>query len=111
MSASANRPENPRTASPTRPEILTAISTRLSVSFPPDVVERVLSCIEGTLTELDALPPYPEESELQSLLTNQVYPFIAAVQALDMEGEPLEVIEELVVEMFPQSAELLLLTW
>ena len=103
MSASANRPENPRTASPTRPEILTAISTRLSVSFPPDVVERVLSCIEGTLTELDALPPYPSESPFQAELTTAVYPFLAAAQALDMEGDDCEVLKELVVEMFPNN--------
>ena len=87
----------------TREDILTAISTRLTVSFPPDVVERVLSCIEGTLTELDALPPYPSESPFQSQLSTAVYPFLAAAQALDMEGEPLEVIEELVMEMFPNN--------
>ena len=87
----------------TREDILTAISTRLTVSFPPDVVERVLSCIEGTLTELDALPPYPSDSPFQAQLSCQVYPVLAAVQALDMEGLPMEVIEELVVEMFPNN--------
>ena len=87
----------------TREDILTALSTRLTVYFPPDVVERVLSCIEGTLTELDALPPYPSESPFQSQLSTAVYPFLAAAQALDMEGEPLEVIEELVMEMFPNN--------
>ena len=95
----------------TREDILTALSTRLTVYFPPDVVERVLSCIEGTLTELDALPPYPSDSPFQAQLSCQVYPFLAAAQALDMEGQPTEVIEELVLEMFPQSAELQPLTW
>ena len=104
MSASANRPEDQITGSLTRPEILFAISTRLTVSFPPDVVERVLAIIEGSLAELDALPPYPNDSDFQAQLSCQVYPFIAACQALDMEGLPMEVIEELVVEMFPQSA-------
>ena len=111
MSASANRPENPMTESPTRPEILTAISTRLAVCFPPDVVERVLAIVDGTLAELDALPPYPNDTPFQAQLSCRVYPFLAAAQALDMEGQPTEVIEELVLEMFPQSAELQPLTW
>ena len=87
----------------TREDILTALSTRLTVYFPPDVVERVLSCIEGTLTELDALPPYPSESPFQAELSTAVYPFLAAAQALDMEGDDCEVLKELVVEMFPNN--------
>ena len=69
----------------TRDQILTVLNDRLTVSFPPDVVERVQSMINGTLAELDALPPYPDESEFQSLLSDQVYPFLAAAQSLAAE--------------------------
>lgn len=108
MSASTIRPGDPAM---TRDDILSAISTRLTVAFPPDVVDRTLSIIAGTLAELDALPPYPNDSPFQAQLSTAVYPFLAAAQALDMEGQPTEVIEELVAEMFPQSAELQALTW
>ena len=108
MSASTIRPGDPAM---TRDDILSAISTRLTVAFPPDVVERVLAIVDGTLAELDALPPYPNDTPFQAQLSCQVYPFLAAAQALDMEGQPTEVIEELVLEMFPQSAELQPLTW
>ena len=100
MSASTIRPGDPAM---TRDDILSAISTRLTVAFPPDVVDRTLSIIAGTLAELDALPPYPSDSPFQAQLSCQVYPVLAAVQALDMEGLPMEVIEELVVEMFPNN--------
>ena len=86
----------------TRQEILNTLSTRLITDYPPDVVGRIQSMISGTLAELDALPPYPEESEFQSQLSDQVYPFLAAAQALDMEGEDCGVLKELIEEMFPQ---------
>ena len=91
----------------TRTQILAAISTHL----PPALRDRTLSRISGTLAELDALPPYPPESPFQGVLSEQVYPFLAAAQALDMEGQPTEVIEELVAELLPQSAALPALTW
>ena len=69
----------------TRDQILTVLNDRLTVSFPPDLIERVQSMINGTLAELDALPPYPDESEFQSLLSDQVYPFLAAAQSLAAE--------------------------
>ena len=84
-----------------RNDILNSIDTRLTTHYPPDVVDRTLSRISGTLAELDALPPYPEESEFQSQLSDQVYPFLAAAQALDMEGEDCRVLTGLIVEMFP----------
>ena len=69
----------------TRDQILTVLNDRLTVSFPPDLIERVQSMINGTLAELDALPPDPDESEFQSLLSDQVYPFLAAAQSLAAE--------------------------
>ena len=87
-----------------RAQILTALSERMTERFPPDVVERVLSCIDGIVTELDALPPYPSESDFQAKLTTVFYPFLAAAQALDMEGEDCRVLTGLIVEMFPQPA-------
>ncbi len=86
----------------TRDQILTALSTRLTTHYPPDVVSRIQSIISGTLAELDALPPYPDESTFQSQLTTVVYPFLAAAQGLDMEGEDCGVLTGLIVEMFPQ---------
>ena len=83
----------------TRDQILTALNDRLTVLFPPDVVERVQSMISGTLAELDALPPYPDESEFQSLLSDQVYPFLAAAQSLVAEDIPNEEVIELVNEV------------
>ena len=80
----------------TRQEILNTLSTRLITHYPPDVVSRIQSIISGTLAELDALPPYPEESDFQKLLSAQVYPFLAAAQALDMEGEDCEVLKALI---------------
>ena len=85
----------------TRPEILNTLNQSLKEKYPPDLVERIQSMISGTLAELDALPPYPEESEFQSQLSDQVYPFLAAAQALDMEGEDCRVLTGLIVEMFP----------
>ena len=87
----------------TRDQILTALSTRLTTHYPPDVVDRTLSRISGTLAELDALPPYPEESEFQAKLTTVVYPFLAAAQGLDMEGEDCEVLKVLITEIVPAS--------
>ena len=87
----------------TRDQILTALSTRLTTHYPPDVVDRTLSRISGTLAELDALPPYPEESEFQAKLTTVFYPFLAAAQALDMEGEDCEVLKALINEIVPAS--------
>ena len=87
----------------TRDQILTALSTRLTTHYPPDVVDRTLSRISGTLAELDALPPFPEESDFQSQLTTVVYPFLAAAQALDMEGEDCEVLKALINEIVPAS--------
>ena len=69
----------------TRDQILTVLNERLTVLFPPDLAERVQSMISGTLAELDALPPYPDESEFQNLLSDQVYPFLAAAQSLAAE--------------------------
>jgi hypothetical protein len=80
----------------TRQDILITLSTRLTASFPPDVVDRTLSRISGTLAELDALPPYPDESEFQNLLSDQVYPFLAAAQSLAMESVSSEEVIELV---------------
>ena len=87
----------------TRAQILTVLSERMTERFPPDVVERVASIIAGALAELDALPPYPEESEFQSQLTTAFYPFLAAAQALDMEGEDCEVLKALINEIVPAS--------
>ena len=87
----------------TRDQILTALSTRLTTHYPPDVVSRIQSIISGTLAELDALPPYPEESEFQAKLTTVVYPFLTAAQALDMEGEDCEVLKALINEIVPAS--------
>ena len=87
----------------TRAQILTALNDRLTTHYPPDVVSRIQSIISGTLAELDALPPFPEESEFQSQLTTVVYPFLAAAQALDMEGEDCEVLKELITEIVPAS--------
>ena len=86
----------------TRQEILNTLSTRLITDYPPDVVGRIQSMISGTLAELDALPPYPSESNFQAQLSVAVYPFLAAAQALDMEGEDCGVLKELIEEMFPQ---------
>ena len=83
----------------TRDQILTARNDRLTVLFPPDLVERIQSMISGTLAELDALPPYPDESEFQSLLSDQVYPFLAAAQSLAAEDIPNEEVIELVNEV------------
>ena len=82
-----------------RDQILTALNDRLTVLFPPDLVERIQSMISGTLAELDALPPYPDESEFQSLLSDQVYPFLAAAQSLVAEDIPNEEVIELVNEV------------
>ena len=83
----------------TRDQILTVLNDRLTVLFPPDVVERVQSMINGTLAELDALPPYPDESEFQSLLTDQVYPFLAAAQSLAAEDVEPDIVLNLVHEV------------
>ena len=83
----------------TRDQILTVLNDRLTVSFPPDLVERVQSMISGTLAELDALPPYPDESEFQSLLSDQVYPFLAAAQSLAAEDVEPGIVCKLVNEV------------
>ena len=82
-----------------RDQILTVLNDRLTVLFPPDVVERVQSMINGTLAELDALPPYPDESEFQSLLSDQVYPFLAAAQSLAAEDVEPGIVCKLVNEV------------
>ena len=83
----------------TRPEILNTLNQSLQGKYPPDVVDRLQSMINGTLAEFDALPPYPDESEFQSLLSDQVYPFLAAVQSLAAEDIPNEEVIELVNEV------------
>ena len=83
----------------TRPEILNTLNQSLKEKYPPDVVERVQSMISGTLAELDALPPYPDESEFQSLLSDQVYPFLAAAQSLAAEDVEIEAVLDLVNEV------------
>ena len=83
----------------TRDQILTALNDRLTVLFPSDMVERIQSMINGTLAELDALPPYPDESEFQSLLADQVYPFLAAAQSLAAEDVEPGIVCKLVNEV------------
>lgn len=83
----------------TRDQILTALNDRLTVLFPPDLVDRLQSMINGTLAELDALPPYPDESEFQCLLSDQVYPFLAAAQGLAAEDVEIEAVLDLVNEV------------
>ena len=83
----------------TRDQILTVLNDRLTVLFPPDLAERVQSMINGTLAELDALPPYPDESEFQSLLSDQVYPFLAAAQSLAAEDVEPGIVCKLVNEV------------
>ena len=83
----------------TRDQILTVLNERLTVLFPPDLAERVQSMINGTLAELDALPPYPDESEFQSLLSDQVYPFLAAAQSLAAEDVEPGIVCKLVNEV------------
>ena len=80
----------------TRDQILTVLNDHLTTHYPPDMVDRTLSRISGTLAELDALPPYPDESEFQNLLSDQVYPFLAAAQSLAMESVSSEEVIELV---------------
>lgn len=84
----------------TREEILSAISARLSYDL--DLRERTMSSIQGTLDELDALPPYSSESAFQSQLSRLIYPFLAAVQAVDSEER--EMIARLAHDMFMQAA-------
>jgi len=86
-----------------RNDILNSINTRLTTHYPLDVVSRIQSIISGTLAELDVLPPYPEESPFQAQLSVVVYPFLAAAQALDMEGEDCEVLKALINEIVPAS--------
>ena len=83
----------------TRAQILTALNDRLTTHYPPDVVDRIQSMISGTLAELDALPPYPSESAFQNLLSNQVYPFLAAALSLAMESVSSEDVIGLVNEV------------
>ena len=80
----------------TRDQILTVLNDHHTTHYPPDMVDRTLSRISGTLAELDALPPYPDESEFQNLLSDQVYPFLAAAQSLAMESVSSEEVIELV---------------
>ena len=83
----------------TRDQILTVLNERIAEVFPPDVVDRIQSMISGTLAELDALPPYPSESAFQNLLSDQVYPFLAAVQSLAMESVSSEEVIGLINEV------------
>ena len=83
----------------TRAQILTALNDRLTTHYPPDVVDRIQSMISGTLAELDALPPYPSESAIQNLLSDQVYPFLAAALSLAMESVSSEDVIGLVNEV------------
>lgn len=85
-----------------RDEILEALSDRLSAIYDADTAEHVLSSIQGTLAELDALPPYANESAFQEQLSCLIYPFLAAVQAMD--GEDCSVIAKLAHEMFIKAA-------
>ena len=80
----------------TRDQILTVLNDHHTTHYPPDMVDRTLSRISGTLAELDALPPYPSESAFQNLLSDQVYPFLAAAQSLAMESVSSEEVIELV---------------
>ena len=91
----------PRREAPThdRAQILTALNDRLTTHYPPDVVDRIQSMISGTLAELDALPPYPSESAIQNLLSDQVYPFLAAALSLAMESVSSEDVIGLVNEV------------
>ena len=86
----------------TREEILSAISARLSYDL--DLRERTMSSIQGTLDELDALPPFPQESEFQSQLSRLIYPFLAAVQAMDTDQLESAGIVSLAHDMFMQAA-------
>jgi len=83
----------------TRPEILNTLNQLFKENYPPDLAERVQSMISGTLAELDALPPYPDESEFQSLLSDQVYPFLAAAQSLAAEDVEPGIVCKLVNEV------------
>jgi len=83
----------------TRDHILAVLNERIAEVFPPDMVDRIQSMISGTLAELDALPPYPSESAFQNLLSDQVYPFLAAAQSLAMESVSSEEVIELVNEV------------
>ena len=83
----------------TRAHILAVLNERITEVFPPDVADRIQSMISGTLAELDALPPYPSESAFQNLLSDQVYPFLAAAQSLAMESVSSEEVIELVNEV------------
>ena len=83
----------------TRPEILNTLNQSLQGKYPPDMVERIQSMINGTLAELDALPPYPDESEFQNLLSDQVYPFLAAAQSLAAEDVEPDIVLNLVHEV------------
>ena len=87
----------------TRDQILATLLERMTERFPPDVVSRIQSMISGTLAELDALPPYPNDTPFQAQLSCLVYPFLAASQALDMEGEDCEVLKALINEIVPAS--------
>ena len=83
----------------TRPEILNTLNQSLKEKYPPDLVDRLQSMINGTLAELDALPPYPDESEFQCLLSDQVYPFLAAAQSLAAEDVEPDIVCKLVNEV------------
>jgi len=83
----------------TRDHILAVLNERIAEVFPPDVADRIQFMISGTLAELDALPPYPSESAFQNLLSDQVYPFLAAAQSLAMESVSSEEVIELVNEV------------
>ena len=66
----------------TREEILIAIQSRLSNQYPPNTAAALMSSIQGQLDEWDALPPYPSESDFQSMLSSQIYPLLALSKAV-----------------------------
>ena len=66
----------------TRSEILSVIHTSLDRELPPEKVETILSSIEGTLADWDAVEPFPSESEFQAFLSEQVYPILALYHAI-----------------------------
>ena len=67
----------------TRPEILRIINEQLSACYSSETVEMIMASIEGELAELDATPPYPEESDFQALLSEQFYPFLALMHTFE----------------------------
>ena len=65
----------------TRQQILSAIHNRLEDEYP-ERADVIMASISDQLDEWDATPPYPEESEFQALLSEQVYPLLAMMHSL-----------------------------